>query len=550
MAEFLDVEAVEAQSTEYESEEEAVPMPPKKKAKQYKSKKATQELGRQTSALFDASRVFECCGRGSDPPNVPPPDLRLQKELVDRYLHPKRDSTGQEKPVPALEPHETKRLLEAHSQALKQLEMAPARKKRPAKQPSELVSDDELDMPSTSKQRRTAVVIESDDEVDRGTPVNGHDHESDDDGEEVDIANTKQSVQKAVIFGAQKTMGMLERLCNAFDLKWQGADTTPTNSIWVKLGAAVMRKKHADYRLTFTTFETMNSQLGRFLSALVYAKCDLETKFVPGGVAVWRHGWFNSKTPKCLHGIEMVPKPRTIEMNPTSEAGKRAIAEQGAVLEKNRYGRHVVVLRYENNVVCFKDADHSGFPHPHASGSCAMVFSDASKALSAMTHDIKWTMALYPRADRSKAEQLMMISLNCHCNYASDAMNVGRQQCKMTPYRVSGADEITEAMCAGRPDMKAHKNHPNTMVYTCCNPQGPLTTAGNRGTLRRSVKSCGWRISAMDLRYAFVFANEVFEEVFGEQQKAKLVDFKWSEKQAFKTEIITPIAPTDREEMF
>lgn len=353
-----------------------------------------------------------------------------------------------------------------------------------------------------------------------------------------------------VEYSAQRAMSCLEKVCNFLEVKWHGASITPDNAVWSKIGANFMRKFHSDYRLTFTSYESFNTQIGRFLAAAIYACADLEPKFTPGGVFVWRHGWFDSQTPRCLHGVEMNTKPRTVELSPSSEAGKRAIAEQGGAIERNRFNRQVVVLRFDKNVVCFKDASHGGYPFAHVHGSCGMSFSDAEKSMSAMRHDVEWTKALYPNADARRVEECILLCVSCMCNYAHGGPVAGRQTCRMTPYKLSGADEITTEMQKSRRDMRAHKMYPNTMVFTCCNPQSPNPRASGAGANKLNEKTCGWRISSMDLRYSYVFANELFAKVFGRQPKTNITEFKWNDGFAFKTDVITPISPLQSEDPF
>lgn len=385
----------------------------------------------------------------------------------------------------------------------------------------------------------------------RDNPIDTEDSDAE------DVSRTDPSSpnppQDPIIYNSQKAMAMLEKICDAIDLKWQGYDISPDSAIWSKIGGTYMRKKHPDYRLTFSAYDSYHTQIGRFLAAMVYHKAGLEPKFLPGGAFVWEHGWFLGRNddehtlPKCLHGCEMVIKPRTVELNPSSEAGKRAIADQGASLEKNRYGRQVVVLRFDNNAVCFRDQEHGGFPHPHAHGSCAMVFSDAHKAVSAMRHDIEWTVAMYPNADKKTASERILICGSCNCNYALEVPIGGRQLPKMTPYKLSGIDDISREMYKNRKDMQAHKANPHTMVYTCCNPQ---SSGGTRGAPKKAEKSCSWRISAMDLRYAYVMANEIYAAVFGKSVPANLQAFKWSDAYAFKTDVISPVNPLDTQDPF
>lgn len=351
-----------------------------------------------------------------------------------------------------------------------------------------------------------------------------------------------------LLHGAQKALACIERICTVLDLKWLGTTLKPDDSIWSKIGGAFIRKHHPEYRLTFSSFESFNTQIGRFVAAMIYAKCEMVPKFVPGGVHVWRHGWFNGENPKCLHGAEMVKKPRVVELNPSSEAGKRAIAEQNGTIEKNRFGRPVVVLRFDHNAVCYKDSNHNGFPHPHASGSCGMSFSDAVKAMSAMKHDVQWTKALYPNADAKKAEECILLCTSCNCNYTNENAVVGRQTCRMTPYKLSGVDDISIEMTKSRRDMKAHKDNPHTMVFTCCNPQTP--TSGGRSATKKNEKACGWRLSAMDMRYAYVFANELFAKVFGKPFRTNISEFKWNEAFAFKVEILNPVVPIQTTDPF
>nr|WGL40807.1 DNA-binding protein [Tawny frogmouth aviadenovirus A] len=361
------------------------------------------------------------------------------------------------------------------------------------------------------------------------------------------------------VYSTQKAMACLEKMCHAIDVRWQGADVSPDNAIWSKIAAQFVRRRHPEYRRTFSSAESFHSQLGRFLAAMVYAEAELEAKVVPGGVYIWRHGWFRALeggelskgAPRCLHGVEMSAKPRTVELNPSSEAGKRAIADQGATVERNRYGRQVVVIHFPENVVCSRDASHAGFPHPHAHGSCGMVFSDGSKALRALKHDVEWTGALYPRADQRRAREMVLLCVCCCCNYLAEGPIAGRQTCRMTPYKLGGAGEISSTTARGRPDMEAHQRNPFTMVFTCCNPQS--ASSGNRAGAQRqggAEMSCNWKISAMDLRYAYVFATELATEVFGHPPTTKLPEFKWNEGFAFKTEVITPVAPQEATDLF
>lgn len=370
--------------------------------------------------------------------------------------------------------------------------------------------------------------------------------EDEDSEEEIDITRSEKMLE----FSAQKAMGMLTKMCDAFSVKWQGSSIQPLDSIWPKLASSYVRRFHPDFRATFSTFESINWQIGRFLASMIYFKSDLSPKFIPGGVYVWRHGW-NEKngnfTPKCLHGVEMSPKPRTVELSAVSEAGKRAIGENGANIEKNKYGKPVVILRFENNVVCFKDASHGGFPNPHASGSCAMVFSDSEKAINAMKHDIEWTKAIYPNVEKFKIEDKILIAANCFCNYASETVNPGRQICKIVPYKMNGADDISDEIVKVRKDMAAHKTYRHTMVFLCCNPN-----VGGRGNSNTSKvdKSCGWKLSATDLRFAYIFANEIYKKVFNDTSGVKLTEFKWNSGFAFKTEVIQPAIIQECTEIF
>ncbi|AGX93343.1 DBP [turkey adenovirus 5] len=386
----------------------------------------------------------------------------------------------------------------------------------------------------TARRRETRLEIREDDEVDQ---------EPDD--EEM------PSLSDPIVYGAQRAMGIIASLCEAMDLQWQGATVRPDDSIWTKMGGTYIRKRHSDFRLTFSTYDSFNAQVGRFLAAMIYSKAGLEPKFVPGGAHVWRHGWFYGRedpSPKCMHGAPMARKPRTVELNPSSEAGKRALSEQNGSIEKNRFGRQVVVLRFDANVVCYKDGSHNGFPHPHAHGSCGMVFSDAEKAMSALRHDIDWTKAIYPNAERKRAEECVLISTNCNCNYASDRAISGRQLCKMTPYKLSGTDDISKEMLDTRADMRAHKKNPHTMVFTCCNPQ--TASGGSPRGPKKGEKTCAWRLSAMDLRYAYVFATELFASVMGGTEPTHVPEFKWNDSFAFKTDVLTPVSPLQSEDPF
>lgn len=382
--------------------------------------------------------------------------------------------------------------------------------------------------------RHNKEVLNSDSEEENPAPVKKKQRVIEDSDDE----------EPSVELGAQKAASYLEQICSKLDIKMGGNTILARDPIWAKIAGVYMRKYHSDFKLTYTTFESYNNQMGRFVAAIVYAKSGLEPKFTPGGAHVWRHGWKpDHGIVKCFHGVEMSVKEKTIELNPTSEAGKRAIAEQNGVIEKNRFGRNVVVLRYTNNVVCAKDKDHCGFPFPHVSGSCGMSFLDSEKACSAMQHDLKWTMALYPNANQEKIKANILISTNCFCNYASEAPLQGRQTCKVTPYKLSGTEDITPAMAESQPDMKIHQTYPHTMVYTCCNP-----TSGSRKT---GDNACGWKISAMDLRYAYAMALELTQNVFGRNDPTKINEFKWNRGFGFRTDVIAPLTPiTDCTDIF
>ena len=407
---------------------------------------------------------------------------------------------------------------------------------------------------STSKTSKKAKKAPEEERNEERAMSAANTHDTDED-EEVDSSDENPPLSDPVTFGAQKAMSFLVTLCERLDMRWQGATIRPDDAIWTKLGGTFVRKRHPEFRLTFSSFDSFHNQIGRFLAAMLYGMSDLEPKFTPGGAHVWRHGWMVSTTSlKCMHGSPMITKPRTVELNPTSEAGKRAIAEQNGSVEKNRYGKQVVVLRFDQNVVCAKDAEHSGFPYPHAMGSCGMVFSDAAKAMSAMRHDLEWTKALYPKAEKKRAEECVLISTNCNCNYAIESPISGRQTCRMIPYKLSGTDDITADVCRARPDMKAHKKFPHTMVFTCCNPQSSLTSgygaSGSRASRKNTDKTCAWRISSMDLRYAYVFATELVQTVLGVQAPTHVPEFRWNDRYAYKTEVIAPVCPVESDDPF
>src|SRR5699024_430218 len=107
-----------------------------------------------------------------------------------------------------------------------------------------------------------------------------------------------------VEYGAQKAMKILTTICDRLDIRWQGSTIRPDDAIWTRIGGTFVRKRHPEFRLTFSSFDSFHNQVGRFLAAMVYGMAELEPKFVPGGVHVWRHGWEASAntTPKCLHG--------------------------------------------------------------------------------------------------------------------------------------------------------------------------------------------------------------------------------------------------------
>lgn len=439
---------------------------------------------------------------------------------------------------------------------------APKKKAPPA--PPE--ADDGLDTVSTGEKRKKKASTAPDSQKKRkvSRPVRREEpelreQEEEDDADEVAVGTDEDAQEDEVqltdpvIFGAQKAMSFLVTLCERLDVRWQGCTVQPHDAIWTKLGGTFIRKRHPEFRPTFSSFDSFHGQVGRFLAAMLYGMSELEPKFVPGGAHVWRHGWNLSSTViKCMHGMPMTEKPRTVELNPTSEAGKRALAEQNGTIDKNRFGRPVVVLRFDRNVVCPKDAEHSGFPYPHAIGSCGMVFSDAVKAASALRHDVEWTKAMYPKADKKRAEECVLISTNCNCNYATDGPITGRQTCRMVPYKLSGVDDISAEVAQSRPDMKAHKKYPHTMVFTCCNPQSPTsggyTGGGSRSSSGRgkgAEKTCAWRISAIDLRYAYVYATELVQTVLGVQAPTHVPEFRWNDRFAYKTEVISPVNPLD-----
>lgn len=436
------------------------------------------------------------------------------------------------------------------------------KKKAPLAPPE---ADDGLDTVSTGEKRKKKASTAPDSQKKRkvSRPVRREEPElreqEEEDADEVAVGTDEDAQEDEVqltdpvIFGAQKAMSFLVTLCERLDVRWQGCTVQPHDAIWTKLGGTFIRKRHPEFRPTFSSFDSFHGQVGRFLAAMLYGMSELEPKFVPGGAHVWRHGWNLSSTViKCMHGMPMTEKPRTVELNPTSEAGKRALAEQNGTIDKNRFGRPVVVLRFDRNVVCPKDAEHSGFPYPHAIGSCGMVFSDAVKAASALRHDVEWTKAMYPKADKKRAEECVLISTNCNCNYATDGPITGRQTCRMVPYKLSGVDDISAEVAQSRPDMKAHKKYPHTMVFTCCNPQSPTsggyTGGGSRSSSGRgkgAEKTCAWRISAIDLRYAYVYATELVQTVLGVQAPTHVPEFRWNDRFAYKTEVISPVNPLD-----
>ncbi|UZT48536.1 DBP [Duck adenovirus 3] len=512
MAEFIHFEASEASSDE-ESPLEIVVKPKKAKAKPAKKRQDEEpplkstELGRPL-ATESRAFVFIHSGKGVK---------TMKKKHVAKTVVSESEAEEEE------EEEEVEEVVKVSAKKI--------RKRR-----QEIESESEIE--EKPHKKRAAKEVEEEAEAE---------------AEEEDEENESPKPSANLLeFAAQKAMGYLTKLCDAFGVKWQGTSIEPTNAVWAKLGSSFMRKVHPDFRLTFSTYESFNCQLGRFVAAMVYNKAELTPKFLPGGVYVWRHGW-NEKSgdfkPKCLHGMEMVVKPRTIEMSALSEAGKRAVGENGAVVEKNKYGRSVVIMKFDNNVVCFKDLNHGGFPHPHATGSCAMVFSDAEKAVSAMKHDLMWTQSLYPNVPAAKITERVLIGSNCLCNYAYEGAVPGRQLCKMVPYKMNGTDEISDEVAKARKDMGAHKQFGHTMVYLCCNPQSSGRNT-NMSAAQKLDKTCGWKLSAIDLRFAYIFANEIYHSVNGENASPKLHEFKWFNGFAFKTDVIQPAIVQDSTEVF
>lgn len=280
----------------------------------------------------------------------------------------------------------------------------------------------------------------------------------------------------------------------------------PISDYWAKLVESYCKKYKPNLLLTISTFKSFYHFTGRLLSSYVFEDCSLVCHFNALGANIWLHQWEKENDElfsfRCFHGLKMVNKPITYNLSPSSEEAVRAIMSGEGKLEKGKNQKDVVKLTNSENIVCSYDKDVQ-YPTIHASNSCGINFSNHRKAKLAFLHNVHWTAAMFPKANRNDLETKMIIVTKCFCNYGTENPQIGRQLCKITAYEIPGSGDLDEDFCTNQM-LKATAQYKNTFVFQCCNPAFKKVNKSETG------KHCDFKLSLIDVRLAMKVSKEIW----------------------------------------
>lgn len=315
----------------------------------------------------------------------------------------------------------------------------------------------------------------------------------------------------------------------------------PISDYWAKLVESYCKKFKPNLIFTISNQRSFYHFTGRLLASFIYEICELDCHFNALGANIWVHQWEaenNNFIFRCFHGLKMVNKPITYILTPGSQEGAKALSAGEGKMEKGKNQKDIIKLTNFDNIVCPYDKDVT-FPTIHASDSCGINFSNYNKAKQAFMHNIEWTAAMFPKANRSELESKIILVTKCFCNFGNELPQVGRQLCKMTAYEIPGAADLDEEVC-NNPMQKATAKFRNTFVFQCCNP---ITS---KRTKQDNHKHCDFKLSLIDVRLAMIVSKEIWsktKEMIPEFElndaKIKLPMFSFdSRKHCFKNAIV------------
>ncbi|QHR77502.1 DBP [Squirrel monkey adenovirus] len=343
------------------------------------------------------------------------------------------------------------------------------------------------------------------------------------------------SVGRGVPFEAYSTaQNMLVLLTNKFkvSLPPEGLNMAPVDfEMMSKACQAWLNSRRNTPAFTFTSHKTFVHMMGRMLWQLMVNFSGLQVEpdgWNPTGCVMWAHGsTLREEEVRCLHGLQMIKKEQTLEMDVNSEAGQRALKEQSgqSKIIQNRWGRNVVQLRNENAVVCLHDA---ATPNGVFSNlSCGMAYSDVYKAQVGFQQFGAYLRACYPGAERGL--DCLLLPLTCFCNHdPHSGVVTGRQVCKLTPFSIPNCEGIDPAEVSD-PVMRASAKYPVVLVSQCCNPV-------YRNAKASTQRNCDFKISLPDLLASVQLARNMFLDVFeGERlPPMKFPEHKWSPRLQYR----------------
>lgn len=314
----------------------------------------------------------------------------------------------------------------------------------------------------------------------------------------------------------QAALDIITKLGDYVKVDVAGCTFHPNENTLEKIMSQVLKKsKHVPL---YSNNKSMAIVAGRFLYAAISKEVGLEPNFNATGCALWVHDWVDS--PRCYHGMKMILRENVVEMPPTSEAGMTALKDGKGILCSNKWGKQVVKIVQEHSMICPEDNTQQRFGQ-NSNNSCGMSFSDGKKAQIALRNSVEYTSAIFPRTDM---KHCIFIVENCECNYANRSI-LGRQISKMTPFALSGVDNLP---VEDLDPVKAIAVHfPAIFVFQCCNFSG-----GKR------VKSCEFKISFPDLIQAMLLAKNLWYEVFKNSMPISFPHFKWDHSKQVKNAML------------
>ncbi|ALB78148.1 DBP [unidentified adenovirus] len=334
---------------------------------------------------------------------------------------------------------------------------------------------------------------------------------------EAEPANKKQHVDDEIEVCHQKAMQYAAGLCALYGCQTD-VNILPTSDFWAKLVETYVKKSKPDLNLTISSAKSFYHFCGRILASFIYNETGLECHFNCLGANIWIHNWKEDSI-RCFHGTMMISKPITYNLSPQSDEGIRAITSGEGKIEKGKNQKDVIKLTNYSNIVCAEDINIQ-WPVVHSAESCGMNFGNKDKAKAAYLHNISWTSAMFPKANKTEIAEKMIIVTKCFCNYGHDNIQLGRQCCKMTAFEIPGAGDIDPDSCTDQMMLCTYQ-HRQTFVFQCCNPMNYKKTTKEK----EAQKHCDFKLSMIDLRQAMKISKDIWsklKETLGDGSPTKI----------------------------